>query len=201
MPKGQPPTLHGRLRADTRHLHDHLESAVDIEKVILSRVTYAAYLQRLHRVHAAAEAVLCAIDFAPFGFDYAHHRRSRAVEDDLKALGNAASSVDAVPAFAVPPSLDHALGAVYVVEGSALGARAILPQIKSSLGLDEAHGASFFIGFGTEGKAVWRAVLAAIDDIPADSARADAVVAGAIAMFNFFTDHLPSEAVTATRQA
>ena len=84
------------------------------------------------------------------------------------------------------PSLAAGLGCIYVVEGSAKGARAILPDIKSALGFDSEGGAAFFSGRGPEGKLLWRAFLAAIEDIPPGSEDADHAVDAAQATFAMF---------------
>ncbi len=49
----------------------------------------------------------------------------------------------------------EAMGSLYVIEGSALGARVIAPQLKRTLGLGQGRGASYFHGFGGETGAMW----------------------------------------------
>ena len=66
------------------------------------------------------------------------------------------------------PTVEAALGYVYVIEGSAIGARAILPEITAALGFDAGRGASFFGGL-KEGKHVWQGCLAALDAIDCDA--------------------------------
>lgn len=187
-------SLHERLRIETHPRHEALEAAVGVDKLIRTRFAYAAYLARLWSVHKAAEAALCGLDFSELGFDYTQRQRSKYLEADLQALGFPPGTLNDK---SIPPAPDFvsvhaALGGVYVVEGSALGARAILPSIKTSLGFDETRGASFFIGFGSDGKAIWRACLAALGTIEADSALADGIVAGANETFALFQDHLPA---------
>ena len=61
--------------------------------------------------------------------------------------------------------LSDVLGSLYAIEGSALEGRAIAPQLKRSLGLDQGRGASYFHGFGGETAAMWSSfrVLAALE--------------------------------------
>ena len=49
----------------------------------------------------------------------------------------------------------EAMGSLYVIEASALGARVIAPQLKRTLGLGQGRGASYFHGFGGETGAMW----------------------------------------------
>jgi heme oxygenase (biliverdin-IX-beta and delta-forming) len=192
--------LHGVLREATRALHEDLERAVDIDEEISSRARYAAYLARLWRVHSAAEKALAHIDFAPAGFDYSRRQRSRFLENDLYDLGIATNELSRISPVPFPwlESVEAGLGCVYVVEGSALGARAILPQIELRLGLTPDCGASYFVGFGEEGKPLWRACLNALNAIDPHSPTAVGVLDAAAATFAMFRQWLPARPAEAT---
>jgi heme oxygenase (biliverdin-IX-beta and delta-forming) len=198
-----PSCLHQRLRAATGALHKQLERAVDIEAQLVSRERFIEYLGRLWGLHAAAEAALDKIDFTTFGFDYADRHKSLALERDLASLGVAPDSVAALPlpppvTFATP---EEGLGCVYVIEGSALGARAILPKIASALAIDAENGATYFSGRGTQGKPLWQACLKAVNAIEPESKRADRAIAGACATFAMFQVWLPERALETTMTA
>lgn len=190
-------TLHQRLRAETRQHHETLETAVAVERQIETLERYTAYLSRLWLIHHALELQFARWDASALGFDYRDRSRARMLAADLAALG-ADQPRAAGPQVGAFKSAQHALGAIYVVEGSSLGARAILPSIEQSLGLDTTSGASFFEGFGAEGKPLWRACLAAIDAIDPHTAAADRVVAGAQATFDLYLDSLPERPLSVT---
>jgi heme oxygenase len=135
--------LHERLRRATRPLHDELERAVGIGEQIATRERYRVYLSRLWALHVAAETAIAAFDFSPLRFAYPEHYRSRLLADDLATVGVRAEQLRLLPLPQAPRlhCVAAALGAVYVVEGSAKGARAILPQIAASLGYDARQGA------------------------------------------------------------
>jgi heme oxygenase len=185
-------TLRSRLRAETRGLHDELERVVAIERQITSKMHYAGYLLRLWACHDTVEAKLGEIDFTPVGFDYRNNLRALLIEADLECLG-ITSAVRAAQPRPEPPRFatrDAALGYVYVIEGSAIGARAILPNITAALGFDARHGASFF-GGTRESKYIWQACLAALNAIEPHSASADDVVGSAKEAFGTFLRWLP----------
>jgi heme oxygenase (biliverdin-IX-beta and delta-forming) len=188
-------SLLGRLRRETRPLHDELEKSVDIDGRLSSLARYADHLTRLWRLHAAAEHALCSIDFSPLGFSYPSPYRSSLLKEDLACLGSQAEHLDRLD-LPEAPNLEtcaEGLGCMYVVEGSAKGARSILPAIKASLDLDAKRGASFFYGFGKETGRLWRACAAGITAIDADSDEGDALVQTARGTFAMFREGLVHE--------
>jgi heme oxygenase (biliverdin-IX-beta and delta-forming) len=110
-------------------------------------------------------------------------RRSGAVRRDLLALGIA------VPPPArlqlVLPGTAAALGSLYVLEGSALGAQVIAPRLQRLLGLDARNGAAYFAGWGAATGARWREFRERLEATvgPDDRDRAQAA-GGAIATFD-----------------
>jgi heme oxygenase len=184
--------LHERLRAATRPLHEELELAVSIGERIATRTGYIDHLKRLLGLHVAVENSLQNIDFAPLGFVYPAPYRSRLLAKDLSVLDVGPQDLQGVP---IPPApkletIPAALGCLYVVEGSAKGARSILPAIRASLGIDAETGAAFFEGFGQETRLLWQALVAAINRITPVSKEGDRAVEAAIATFHLFRDEL-----------
>jgi len=84
---------------------------------------------------------------------------------DLKALGIAALDLLDAPRSSQPLLVDfaHALGVMYVVEGSTLGSQVILPHLIDVLGDEIANAHSFFLGRGTRTGAFWSAFRISID--------------------------------------
>jgi heme oxygenase len=189
---GSKGSLHERLRAATRPLHDALEREVNIGERLASRQLYADHLTRLWRLHVAAEKALQGLDFSPLGFVYPSPYRSALLERDLADLGIAHAHLRTLDLPPTPSleTIPAGLGCLYVLEGSAKGARAILPEIAAALGLDAARGAAFFYGFGRETGQLWRACMAAINDIEPASADGDSAVETAIETFLMFRDGL-----------
>lgn len=194
--------LHERLRSETRALHDALEAAVDVNAQISTLDRYREHLLRLWRIHSAIANDLAGVDFASIGYDFDARRRLALLERDLNLLGvfDDQSSQAAI----APPKLTSiaaALGTVYVIEGSALGGRAILPDLSNMLGIDEASGAAFFTGFGREEKHFWRACVKAINAVEPDSYDADTAADAAKSTFSLFLRWLPSTPTSNTTVA
>ena len=103
-------------------------------------------------------------------------RRAPLLRADLVHLGlktptpleqRGAQAVAALPL----ESLAQALGAMYVIEGSALGGQVIAPRLQRVLGLAAGRGASYFHGFGDQAGPMWRqfreTAVAELGDEPA----------------------------------
>lgn len=189
-------SLHERLRAVTRPLHDDLERSVNIDARLCSLAKYADYLALLWRLHVAAEQALHRVDFGRFKFAYPSPYRSSLLEQDLALFGVGADDLRrlGLPRSPALVTVAEGLGCMYVVEGSAKGARAILPEVKRRLDLDRVRGAAFFFGFGRETGRLWRAFMAAIASIEAHSEEGDAVVHSATQTFEMFRKGLVEDA-------
>ena len=80
--------------------------------------------------------------------------------------GVAPQPMSAALAVALPlGDLADVLGSMYVIEAYALDGRAITPHLKSTLGLGQGRGASYFHGFGGETGVMWNnfRVLASLE--------------------------------------
>ena len=153
-------TLSERLRAETRAAHDAIEAAFGLDSWLASPAAYAALLGRMHAFHAAIEpAAAQHLAGTPLAVGTGRAPRLAA---DLAALGQA-DSAPVLADIALPRDRAEAIGAVYVLEGSALGGLLIAKQVADRLGIGAEDGASFFAGEGRDTMRHWRAMQAGID--------------------------------------
>lgn len=145
--------LRFRLRAATDAAHRALHSAAPFARIADGEAALADYrttLRMLYRYHAGM-APLCAAGAAALHFPDAARiqaRRLEALTADLAVLET--NTPGDVPVHPVP-SDDFAVGALYVVLGSALGGKVIHRQLDYLL--PGAEGRRFFAG---DDGAVWR---------------------------------------------
>lgn len=153
-----PLTLHERLKQATAADHQAVEDRVDLMGID-SLARYQRVLVAFHgfwpgievRINAALPSALQA-EWAP------RWRAARLPADLLMLGGESPAAVAALPVCRDWPAITsgaEALGALYVVEGSSLGARHISRHLQAGLGLDAASGASFFAGHGEQTGPWW----------------------------------------------
>ena len=86
----------------------------------------------------------------------------------------------------LPPLDSHParLAARYVLDGSAHGGRAMLPNITRSLGFDGTHGARFLASAGIDMAGRWKALLAQLESDLATPEAKETACETAIALFS-----------------
>ncbi|PPD44781.1 MAG: hypothetical protein CTY15_06150 [Methylocystis sp.] len=179
-------SLRERLRIATAashmrlHRHDGLASAargsIDLDD-------YRLLLMRLYGFHLSAEERLAGAVHRT-GLDRGASR-ALLIERDLVALGVSPEAMARLPVtkLAIPSSDAGALGALYVIEGSALGGL----QIAKALEPVARDARRFFLG-DLAWRAVWPALIARLDGMEAFAQEASDAISGAVATFEAFED-------------
>lgn len=186
-----------RLRRATADAHQRVERRL-FPAALADRVSYAAMLRVLLALHEPIETRLSIVPGLPaLGIDPAQRRKAPRLRADLTGLGLdvppaphliAADAVaiggtlpKALGAFGLP----EALGAFYVLEGSTLGGRVLLEQVRVRLGDVPT---SFLAGYGDDTGRYWRRTRTAlVEGVRADvdpGGAAQRLVAAACATFD-----------------
>lgn len=175
-----------RIREQTRDAHRALERRAPFFHDELDAARYIDWLRLMGAFHARVEQGLDSVGLEA-ATGWRHRRRSPLVDLDLRTLGAPPRPPlgmgDGFDGLDWPNTLAGWVGALYVVEGSALGGRVILKQVTRVLGWTAEHGAAFFAPHGDATGAVWADCLGLLRSVGRDAAAADQVVAGAVATF------------------
>jgi heme oxygenase len=160
--------LRESLRERTRAQHARLEERLAIEQRVRDPQAYIELLGRFHSFYALIEARLARFEaaFRKNGIDLAERSKVVLLRRDLSALGRIASAPvdeDIIPEIDTFP---RAVGCLYVLEGSTLGAQIIMRHVRESLGLDADDGAAFFSGYGDRTSQMWQAFLKFLNALP-----------------------------------
>lgn len=172
-----------RLRAATHAAHEALDGFITESKPFEARENFARFVQTQYLFHRDLDALFFDARLDALLPDLAGRRRLAFIEQDLADLGAAVPQAgEPVFAAGAEPDLAEALGWLYVVEGSNLGA-AFLLKDAAKLGLDENFGARHLAG-APEGRGLhWRTFTAALDAIDLDEEAEARAIAGAEAAF------------------
>lgn len=157
-PATPPLTLAERLRQATAADHQAVEDRVDLMGID-SLARYQQVLIAFHGFWPGIESRIQAVLPPGLKAEWAPRWRAARLQADLLTLGSAATVVATLPCCQDWPEIAHeaeALGALYVIEGSSLGARHISRHLLGRLGLDAANGASFFAGHGEQTGPRWQ---------------------------------------------
>lgn len=184
-----------RLRSATAPAHERVEARL-FPSSLVDLASYRRMLAVLLTLHEPLEqAFTTEPGFADLGIDLVERRKVSSLRRDLAGL-DAQLAVPAprpAPASsatgpAVPPtpltSLPAALGAFYVLEGSTLGGRFLLPEVQTRLGDVPT---AFLTGYGARTGRMWKQTRAAlvrgVAEAPHPPSAEQALVAGADATF------------------
>jgi heme oxygenase (biliverdin-IX-beta and delta-forming) len=173
-----------RLRTGTADEHEDVERSLDLLEPDLERARLVEILGRMHGFWVAAEAGLDAwAAGSPADADdvaWSRRRRAALFAADLHALGGSVTA--ARPQLPAVTATDHALGRLYVLEGSTLGGTFIDRHLASLPHLSDVR-IRAFSPYGTETGAMWAAFRRATRDRVAAGGDADVMLESARATF------------------
>ncbi|MGI4787531.1 MAG: biliverdin-producing heme oxygenase [Janthinobacterium lividum] len=152
------------LREGTHHLHERLESRLDLTAHLTSPSDYLTLLKRFYGFYAPLENALAAPKYAAawadLGIAFEERRKAALLESDLSALGLTAGEIaklERCPACFEWDSAAELMGCAYVLEGATLGGQVIGRHLERKLGFcPGSPGAQFFSGYGPRNGAMWQ---------------------------------------------
>jgi heme oxygenase len=169
------------LRAATQAPHERLHLHPGFSAVKDGTVTLPEYRALLISLYGF---------YQPFETAISPERiRTGWLERDLASLGVAAAALPGIRLCADIPrydSLARRLGALYVVEGSALGGRMLCRGLDGLLGAAAMEGRRFFAGRGAHTSAAWRDFLDRLEPAGAEPMGRAALVSAALETFLVF---------------
>jgi heme oxygenase len=172
-------SLHSLLRAETAAAHARLHQHSGFAAAAAGRIDRPGYQRLLLRLYGFYLALEAAAGIEPL--------RSGWLASDLAVLSTPQVRFAATGCCTMLPALDSPaalLGAMYVVEGSALGGRGLARSLQPLLGGDTLAGRRFFASDGADTGRAWRAFLARLTAVQAISR--PVVIGAAVATFCSF---------------
>lgn len=170
----------GRLRTATHAAHARVDAC--FPRGLATPDDYRQYLVGMHAVVLALEQALGQVALAQPWLAWRRPERVHWLTDDLDALGT--TPLAPGPALSIGSSAEAA-GALYVVEGSALGATQLLKDART-MGWDEGRGARFLHRHGGESAgARWRDFVQCLETARFDAGDESALFGAAARTFAY----------------
>lgn len=169
-----------RMKAATREAHEVLDKFITGAAPFASRENFGKFVQTQYLFHRDLDAFFYNEKLDGMLPDLLGRRRLDFIKQDLADLGLDVPAPSAEPRFTKGGAFDlpEAMGWLYVVEGSNLGA-AFLLKDAAKLGLNEEFGARHLAG-APEGRGLhWRTFTAALDEIALTEEEEERAVAAA----------------------
>jgi heme oxygenase len=169
------------LRAATQGPHERLHGHAGLSIVKDGTITlpdYRALLRRLYGFYLPFEQAVGGGDL-----------RTQWLKSDLAGLGASEATLSGIglcPDIPRYDGVERRLGALYVVEGSALGGRQLCRGLDRLLGADAVEGRRFFAGRGPDTGAAWRGFLDELAVVGAGPGGRAAMVGAAVETFTVF---------------
>jgi heme oxygenase len=175
-----------RLRAITAEPHQSVDRLIEAIGSLAGIPGYTRYLTATHRARAALEAQLTACGAALLYSPWPTRQIAHLIEDDLTDLQ---APIPQRMAASGPPVLsDGAIfGALYVLEGSALGAR-IIAQRVAAFGMLPGFGGRHLAHQAGHPRA-WPDFLTTLECADLSAAEEEACLHAATDAFDCFIDH------------
>ena len=155
------------LREQTKDLHRRTETSVDLMKRLHSKEAYVQLLSRFHGFYLPLEDRISSVLASEIpGLNLEERTKAHLLVIDLIALGKSEDEIASMPIcdqLRPTNSIGHALGCLYVLEGSALGGQFIRREVERRLGFTSEQGCRFFTGQGDLTASAWRAFCNTLD--------------------------------------
>ena len=180
------------LKAASHEKHQRLEAVFPWARAFSSRENYGRLLRALFSlVKPADEAIDAALRRDGSVPDAARRRRAEWIETDLGRLGAAGTGEFPARAdFSFVDSHGGAIGTLYVLEGSALGAQVLSRELQRHLGLTPETGGSYLHAYGTKTGETWQQFQAWANRELSSPDVLDSAVSASLLTFDRFSQHL-----------
>ena len=159
-------TLSAVLRTRTAGLHEQTEILLGLPGAIRTLADYRDWLGRFLGLYDPLEKSLASFsEWGDHGFTLPSPDHGTCLAADLVALRVDPAKVSRAPPslLAHPPTFAHALGALYVLEGSTLGGQVILRDVQARIGPQITGATRFFGGRGTAVGPTWQTFKIVLD--------------------------------------
>ena len=183
-----------KLKEQTAEQHQRLEGNLNILARFNSAQGYKLLLEQFYGFYRPLEMHLGSV-MCPPGFlaNFTARRKTPLLEKDLLFLDLPERELRALPQCQKLPTVEseaQAFGCLYVLEGATLGGQIISKYVADKLGYESERGATFFMSYGAEVRAMWCGFCQALREYATAHDADDEIVAAAVDTFDKFDQWL-----------
>lgn len=150
-------TMLDKLKEETKSAHQNVEKVLIQElKALSSKQDYANLLNRLYHFYVSVEKQLHDIIDTNTIPDIEKRKHVHRIVQDIKSIDYSIQNQGNFQAPLNIPSLSHALGTLYVIEGSTLGGQIISKMLQKQLNLKDDSAISYFKSYGDKTALMWQ---------------------------------------------
>lgn len=196
--------LSAQLRTQTACLHEQTEILLGLPCAIRNVDDYRGWLCRFFGLYEPLEQSLARFnEWGDHGLTLPSPNHGTCLAADLAAMRVDPANVSRAPSSLLPrlPTFAHALGALYVLEGSTLGGQLILRDVEARIGSQITGATLFFGGRGTAVGPAWQTFKTALNAFGRERPCLGAdVISGAEGVFRSIAEWFaPFRSITETR--
>ncbi|WP_017218401.1 biliverdin-producing heme oxygenase [Pseudoalteromonas sp. NJ631] len=165
-----------KLKASTADLHDSIDSSIMAKDPFASIERYLQFLTLQYLFLKDVAALYDHRELSMHIDDLKSRRRLGLLEQDFADLQHTLPVPSLSPFITTSTEFATALGALYVVEGSKVGAAMLGRQVQARLPVTGEYGARYLAGPGSGRGSAWRHLIQFIDTVELTCAQEDALI-------------------------
>ncbi|RZG04518.1 heme oxygenase [Pseudoalteromonas sp. CO348] len=174
------------LKHATADTHDNVDKSIMAQDPFANTQSYLDFLRLQFYFLKDVSALYEHPELSALIPDLAARRRLGLLEQDFIDLGTTIPTPYLMPEVTNHTDVAKALGWLYVVEGSKVGAAMLGKQVGVKLNFDAQHGARYLAGPGAGRGSAWRELVQIIDAIELSEQQEQALIEGARQAFTRF---------------
>ena len=173
------PSRAQQLKAATADVHNDVDKSIMAQDPFADTQSYLTFLRLQYHFLKDVSALYEHPELSWYITDLKSRRRLSMLEQDFVDL--ASTVPPQIPNSQLNADTDFAtaLGWLYVVEGSKVGAAMLGKQVQAKLNYSAIHGARFLTGPGAGRGSAWRELIQLIDQAELTASQEQALIAGA----------------------
>ena len=178
-----------RIKKETKHAHQSLDSLLIPQiKKITTLHEYTKLLGIFYIYFREVESLIDSYLDDSIIPHYAKRRKAKIIPQDIRNMHIEQEAINLHPSLPVISCRAHALGAMYVLEGSTLGGKIISSILKDNLSAAGKPSYKFFDGYGENTGEMWLSFTTALNSFPATAYESDKIIQAASDTFKKFEE-------------